>query len=156
MPNTITAPSPALFQQASYINGLWTNEGDGTFNTVIDKYHGTELARMPNATEAQMEEAIAAAYASRDMLRKLSAGERSAKLHTLADLIEERADALAQLIVQEGGKPIGYAKGEVARSIVTVRTAAAEALRFTGEQVAIDYGAGVGKTLVRSHPSIFR
>lgn len=146
MPNTITAPSPALFQQASYINGQWTKDGDGTFNTVVDKYHGTELARMPNATEAQMEEAIAAAYASREVLRKMSAGERSAKLDALANLIENRANALALLIVQEGGKPIGYAKGEIARCIVTVRTAAAEALRFTGESVAMDFGAGVGKT----------
>jgi hypothetical protein len=35
-----------------------------------------------------------------------------------------------------------YAKGEIARCVTTVRTAAAEALRFTGESVAIDYGAG--------------
>ncbi|MBK6830139.1 MAG: aldehyde dehydrogenase [Flavobacteriales bacterium] len=77
----------SLSPHANYINGTWSFEGDGTFNTVIDKYHGTELARIPHATEAQMEEAIAAAYASRDAVRKLSAGERSAKLEALAALI---------------------------------------------------------------------
>ena len=135
-----------LFEPANYVNGSWVEVGDGTFNTVVDKYHGTELARIPHATEAQMEEAIAAAHASRDVLRRMSAGERSAKLEALAALIVKHEEELAQLIVQEGGKPIGYAKGEIARCITTVRTAAAEALRFTGESVAIDYGAGAGKT----------
>ena len=135
-----------MYPNANLINGTWAAEGDGTFNTVVDKYHGTELGRIPHATEAQMEEAIAAAYASRDVLRKMSAGERAAKLEALAALITKRQDELAMLIVQEGGKPIGYAKGEIARCISTVRTAASEALRFTGETVPIDHDAGVGKT----------
>ncbi len=138
--------SSSLYPHANYIDGAWVSEGDGTFNTVIDKYHGTELARIPHATEAQMEDAIAAAYASRDAVRKLSAGERSAKLEALASLIAKHEEELAVLIVQEGGKPIGYAKTEIARCITTVRTAAAEALRYTGESVALDYGAGAGKT----------
>ena len=135
-----------LFRPANYINGVWKKTGDGTFNTVVDKYHGTLLAKLPQATAVQMEEAIAAAHACRGTLHALSAGERSEKLEALAKLIEVRADDLAMLIVQEGGKPIGYAKGEIARSITTVRTAAAEALRFSGEMTPIDFGAGAGKT----------
>ncbi|MBK8500194.1 MAG: aldehyde dehydrogenase family protein [Flavobacteriales bacterium] len=151
MSSTAIAPTKAsntstLFNQANYISGFWVGQGDGTFNTVIDKYHGTELAKVPHATEAQMEEAIAAAYASRDAVKKLSAGERSAKLEALASLIAKHEEELAVLIAQEGGKPIGYAKAEIARCITTVRTAAAEALRFTGESIALDYGAGAGKT----------
>ncbi|MBK7945666.1 MAG: aldehyde dehydrogenase family protein, partial [Flavobacteriales bacterium] len=120
--------------------------GDGSFNTVVDKCHGTELGRIPHATEAQMEEAIAAAYASRDVLRKMSAGERSSKLEALAALIAKHEEEIAQLMVKEAGKPIGAARIEVARSITTVRTAAAEALRFGGEITPMDFGAGVGKT----------
>ena len=144
MPATLTAPSFII--PANLINGSWSYDGDGTFNTVIDKYTGEHLARIPHATDPQMEEAIAAAYASRAAVRKLSTGERSAKLEALASLIAKHEQELALLIVKEGGKPIGYAKTEIARCITTVRTAAAEALRFTGESVAVDYGAGVGKT----------
>lgn len=143
MPTTV---KDTLFTPANLINGNWSFEGDGTYNTVVDKYHGTELAKLPHATEAQMEEAIAAAYASRDALKKLSAGERSAKLEALAALIAKHEEELAQLIVQEGGKPIGYAKAEIARCITTVRTAAAEALRFGGEVTPLDFAAGAGKT----------
>lgn len=142
MPATLTS----LFTPANLINGSWSFEGDGSFNTVVDKYHGTELARIPHATEAQMEEAIAAAFASRDVLRKMSAGERSAKLEALAALIAKHEEEIADLMVKEAGKPIGAARIEVARSITTVRTAAAEALRFGGEITPMDFGAGAGKT----------
>ena len=141
MPATLTS----LFTPANLINGTWSFEGDGTFNTVVDKYHGTELARIPNATEQQMEEAIAAAYASREVLRKTSAGERSTKLDALAALIAKHEDATVDLMVKEAGKPAGAAKIEVARSITTVRTAAAEALRFGGEVTPLDFGAGAGR-----------
>lgn len=144
MPATLTS----LFTPANLINGNWSFEGDGTFNAVVDKYHGTELAKLPNATEAQMEEAITAAYESREVLRKMTAGERSAKLEALAALIEKHQEVLAKLIVQEGGKPIGYAKTEIARCITTVKTAAAEALRFGGEVVPMDFGAGAGRTAI--------
>ncbi len=144
---TRSAPPPsALFTSGNFINGRWSTEGDGTVCTVVDKYHGTTLARIPHATDAQMEEAIAAAYASQGALRVMSAGERGAKLDALAALIERNQEALATLIVQEAGKPIGYARAELARCVTTVRTAAAEAVRFTGESVAVDYGAGAGKT----------
>jgi acyl-CoA reductase-like NAD-dependent aldehyde dehydrogenase len=148
--STATASLPksiqALIQDRNLIAGNWSAEGDSTFNTVVEKYQGFELARIPHATEAQMEEAIAAAFASRGVLLKMSAGERSEKLEALAALLVKHEAALAQLIVHEAGKPIGYAKGEIARCITTVRTAAAEALRFTGESVPIDFGAGAGKT----------
>ena len=140
------SPFPAHFTPANFINGRWSSEGDGTFCSVVDKYHGTPLARIPHATDAQMEEAIAAAHASRSALRAMSAGERGAKLEALAALIASRQEALAALVVQEAGKPVGYARAELARCVTTVRTAAAEAVRFTGESVAVDYAAGTGKT----------
>jgi glyceraldehyde-3-phosphate dehydrogenase (NADP+) len=143
MPTTQTS---SLFTPANLINGNWSFEGDGTFNTVVDKYHGTELTRVPNAAEGQMEEAIAAAYASREVLRKMSAGERSAKLEALAGLIAKHEEDIAMLMVKEAGKPIGAARIEVARSITTVRTAAAEALRFSGEMTPMDFGVGAGRT----------
>lgn len=136
----------SLIHERNFIAGQWSADGDGSFNTVLEKYQGVQLARVPHATEAQMEEAIAAAYASRATLRRLSAGERSSMLDALAHLLVEQQEAMALLIAHEAGKPIGYAKNEIARCIITVRTAAAEALRFTGETVPIDYGAGAGKT----------
>lgn len=140
-----TTPA-ALTRHANMIAGHWHEAGDGEHTVVVDKYHGHELARLPHASAAQMESAIAAAVRSKPVLAAMSAGERSARLDALATLLQEHDETLAQLIVQEAGKPIGYARSETARSISTVRTAAAEALRFGGEVVPIDHDAGRGKT----------
>lgn len=136
----------AGFRPANYINGCWRQDGSGQFNTVTDKYQGTMLAHVPLASAAQMEEAIAGALAALPAMRRLSAGERSGKLMALAKAIEAHADTFARTIMQEGGKPIGYAEAEVARALVTVQTAAAEILRFGGEAVAMDFGKGAGHT----------
>ncbi len=147
------SPTPAeaasartLYRPANFLHGHWSSEGDGSTQAVLDKYQGTEIARIPHASEAQMEAAITAAQRAFPAFRKLSAGERSERLERLAGLLKEHEEELAQLIMREAGKPIGYARTEIARCIVTVRTAAAEALRFGGEVVPIDYGAGAGRT----------
>ncbi len=135
-----------LIEPRNHIAGQWAADGDGTYNTVLDKYHGTELARVPHATAAQMDRAIAAAVQVSPALRTMSAGERGAKLEALTAGVQDHAEELAQLIMHEAGKPIGYARAEVARCITTLRTAAGEALRMGGEVVNIDQGAGAGRT----------
>ena len=49
-------------------------------------------------------------------------------------------------LLQKPEKPIAYAENETQRCLTTIRLAAEEALRFTGETVPVDYGAGIGKT----------
>lgn len=140
-------------KNANFIANEWVTTGDGSFNIVLDKYMGDELGRLPNATEAQMETAIQAAVSAFPAFRKWSAGKRSAGLDRLADLLVEYEDELVALIVGEGGKPLSYAKNEIGRCITTVRTAAAETLRFGGETVPLDFGAGEGKiAFTTRHP----
>lgn len=130
----------------NFIGGEWVRGGDGDEVIVCDKYHGSELARLPKAPAALMERAIQAAQASMMALCKLSAADRSHALEEMARRIDERRELFARTIMQEAGKPIGYARNEVDRALVTMRTAAAEALRFTGESVALDFGKGIGRT----------
>ena len=67
-------------------------------------------------------------------------------LQTLADLLESKRTDFVDLIVREAGKPIGYARTELDRGVVTLRMAAEEATRFEGEVVPMDFGIGEGKT----------
>ncbi|MBE3559415.1 MAG: aldehyde dehydrogenase family protein [Ktedonobacteraceae bacterium] len=67
---------------------------------------------------------------------------RSALLHRVADLLAERQDHFAWLIVHEVGKPIKDARLELARAIASVRLAAEEATRIHGEVVPMDAVAG--------------
>ncbi len=129
----------------NYIAGQWVGDRDGALD-VRDKYHGTKLASLPLATSAHVEDAIVAAIAGFVELKSWSAGQRAERLERLAALLDAKRDAFVDLIVKEAGKPIGYARNEIDRCLITIRTAAAEAVRFTGETVPIDFAAGEGKT----------
>ena len=93
-----------------------------------------------------METAIQSATDSFTYFKHWSAEKRAEYLQRVVSLLTEYKAEFADLIVAEAGKPIGYAKAEVDRCIVTLETAVREAYSFTGETVPIDYGAGQGKT----------
>lgn len=61
--------------------------------------------------------------------------ERAQILVAAAARLKQKAEALADLIALEGGKPLKDARVEVARAISTVEWAAAEALRLHGDEV---------------------
>lgn len=128
----------------NFINGQWVSTGTGSVD-VLNKYSCELIATLPNASESQMEEAISASVTAFNKMRKWPAQQRQDKLFKLVDLLEKEKDAFAELIAREAGKPIGYAKGEVARCCTTLRLAAEEAARFTGETVNVDYNAGKHK-----------
>ncbi|RMG57112.1 MAG: aldehyde dehydrogenase family protein [Bacteroidetes bacterium] len=135
----------SLIRGELYIAGQW-RPGRGGRLPVHDKYHQTLLGEVSLADGADMEAAIAASVRGFETYRIWPAGRRQAVLETLAERLEAQQEAFAQLICAEAGKPIGYARGEVTRGLLTLRTAAAEAVRMAGEVVNIDYGVGIGRT----------
>jgi acyl-CoA reductase-like NAD-dependent aldehyde dehydrogenase len=134
-----------ILQEGNHIAGYWLSAGEEELE-VLDKFSGELLALLPLAYATQMEQAIATAEAARPALLAWNAGQRAAHLHQLADLLELRREDFVDLIVREAGKPIGYARTELARGISTLRLAAGEATRFVGELVPMDFEAGAGKT----------
>ena len=71
------------------------------------------LTKCPRASEAQLNDAVAAAKAAFPGWAAKPIAERKAVLNAIADTIEKHADELARLLTQEQGKPIGDATGEV-------------------------------------------
>lgn len=134
-----------ILMNGSYIDGQWTKSGNGGLD-VKDKYTGAQLGYLPYATEADMERAIACAAAFRKEFREWNAGRRAAMLNDLASLLWSESEKFVELIVREGGKPVSYARTEVERGLATLRMAAAEATRFGGEVVPLDFGIGAGKS----------
>jgi acyl-CoA reductase-like NAD-dependent aldehyde dehydrogenase len=80
--------------------------------------------------------------------------ERALVLERLAQAIDRESDELAQLITLESGKPIRYARAEVARGAATFRLGAAEARLLGGEVLPSDQlpGAEGRLTLFRRVP----
>jgi acyl-CoA reductase-like NAD-dependent aldehyde dehydrogenase len=133
-----------------YIDGAWTL-GDGSATREIRSPHdGALLAVVPEAGPGDVDRAVEAAVrAMRE--RPLSPFARYEILSRTSRLVAERAEAFAQLIVAEAGKPIRDARGEVARAVQTLLLCAEEAKRIGGEVIPMDATPGsehrVGFTL---------
>jgi acyl-CoA reductase-like NAD-dependent aldehyde dehydrogenase len=81
---------------------------------VINPATGEAFARVPHATTAQADAAIAAAKAAQPAWGARPLAERRAALVALADAIAARADDLARILTREQGKPLPEAQGELA------------------------------------------
>ena len=68
---------------------------------------GGVAGRMPVATHAQLDDAVAAATAAFPAWAAVPDGERQALCHKVAGVIEAHAEELAQLLTLEQGKPLG-------------------------------------------------
>ncbi|KAA5832531.1 aldehyde dehydrogenase family protein [Saccharopolyspora hirsuta] len=126
---------------------------DATFE-VRHPYDGTPVATTCYATDADVERAVAAADAVRREFATTPAHVRAAALDHVTRRLEERAEEIAQLITAENGKPISWARGEVARAVSTFRWGAEEARRFSGDLQRLDTDpGGTGRmALVRRVP----
>jgi glyceraldehyde-3-phosphate dehydrogenase (NADP+) len=111
--------------------------GEQTFE-VRHPYDGHPVATVSVPTDAQVEEAVAAAHAVASEAAGLPAHVRSDALAHVAARLSERSEELARLITAENGKPLKWARGEVARAVSTFRWAAEEARRWSGEVQRLD------------------
>ncbi|OIK06886.1 aldehyde dehydrogenase family protein [Streptomyces monashensis] len=116
--------------------------GEDTLD-VTSPWDGRLVGKVAVPSDAQVEEAVAAAYAVRDEFAATPAHVRAAALDHVSKRLVERAEEIAQLISAENGKPIKWARGEVGRAVSVFRFAAEEARRFNGgEAQRLDTDAG--------------
>lgn len=118
-------------QHGQFIGGGWT-AGDGAGVAMTNPATEATLGELTNASAAQVEQAIVAAYAARSAMRALTAWQRSALLRHAAILINERAEALGRLVALETGKPIRQSVGEARASAESIDWFADEARRIFG------------------------
>jgi aldehyde dehydrogenase (NAD+) len=109
---------------------------------VTHPFDGRHVADVAVPTEAQVEEAVAAAHGVAKELAATPAHVRATALAHVADRLAERAEEIARLIVEENGKPLKWARGEAARAVSTFRWAAEEARRWSGHTQRLDTDAG--------------
>lgn len=99
---------------------------------VTAPWDGARLATVGVPSASQTEEAVAAAAGVADAFAASPAHLRAAALDHVTRRLGERADEIARLISAENGKPLKWARIEVARCTSVFRWAADEARRFNG------------------------
>lgn len=119
-----------------YCAGEWRTS-DATIE-ITNPYNGNALGTTYFATDADLEYAIGKAEEAFREHGAMPVYERVGYLNSIADQMAARRDELAALISAEAGKPIRDANVEVDRGIFTMRLAAEEAGRITGEQFPLD------------------
>jgi len=122
-----------------FINNTWVETGEKL--QVLSPWSGEVVGEVSLAGEAEWEAALDAAQKAAITFKAFSSLERQEMLEKLAAGVKARQEDLAQTIVAEGGKPITYARGEMARGVLTLSLAAAEAARIGGEVIPLDLTA---------------
>ncbi|MER6110234.1 aldehyde dehydrogenase family protein [Streptomyces hirsutus] len=127
-------------------HAFWLAGRQATGETAFDvtsPWDGRVVGTVSVPSDAQVEEAVAAAYAVRDEFAATPAHVRAAALDHVGRQLVERTEDIARLISAENGKPIKWARGEVGRAVSVFRFAAEEARRFNGgEAQRLDTDAG--------------
>jgi acyl-CoA reductase-like NAD-dependent aldehyde dehydrogenase len=152
--HVITTDSPATQEpqvHRNYIGGAWSDARDGRTLDVHDPATGAVIARVPDSSRADAERAVAAARAAFDggEWARLSARDRGALLEKLASILRRDADEIARIEVQDNGKSLADAKGDVAEAAFLFEYYAGWTTKIAGEIPP------VGNTvinLIRSEP----
>jgi aldehyde dehydrogenase (NAD+) len=97
---------------------------------LIDPSTARAFARIPNATEEDVDAAVNAAQAAFPGWAKTSIAERQAVMRAIAELIERSSDELIDLEVQDVGKLTSEVRRELAGSIRQFRTLADQVAEF--------------------------
>lgn len=118
-----------------YIDGKWCDAHDGKTLAVINPADESILAEVAHGGRAEAEAAIEAASRAFPAWRSLSAYDRAKVLKKTADLMRERADAIARTLTQEQGKPLPEARAEVLHSADTFEWFAEEGKRTYGRLI---------------------
>ena len=114
------------------IDGSWRSGEDRERFAVVNPADAKPIAELPLATDADLDEALAAAERTFPLWRATDVEKRGAILRKAAELLRERADAIGRLMTQEQGKPFVEARGEV--------LASAGLLDWYAEEIKRDYG----------------
>jgi acyl-CoA reductase-like NAD-dependent aldehyde dehydrogenase len=127
-----------------YVAGSWVESADSI--PVTSPHSGDVIDVVPSASAEQADAALEAAVQGAAAMRSLPAHERVAILRRAADLIETRAEAVAQQISAEVGKPITEARTETVRSAEILRLSAFEGTQLRSETLPLDaHPAASGK-----------
>src|SRR6202521_5151033 len=120
---------------ALYIDGKWVNGSGRKGEEVLNPATEKPLARLPHASKADLDEALEAAKKGFTLWRVASAYDRAKIMHKAADLMRERHDAIAKVMVQEQGKVYAEARVEVMTSADIIDWYAEEGRRSYGRIV---------------------
>ncbi|HWO94878.1 MAG TPA: alpha-ketoglutaric semialdehyde dehydrogenase GucD [Bacillus sp. (in: firmicutes)] len=118
----------------NYINGIWTaSQSDEVINSLNPADQNEIVGTVQQSSMEDLNEAVEAAKNALPKWREMSPVQRGEFLRKAADLLEEKADEIAEMATKEMGKVVKETKGEVLRGAAILRYYAQEGMRQVGE-----------------------
>ena len=117
------------------IDGAWRPARSGKTMPVLNPATEEPVGTVAHASREDLDEALAAAAKGFAVWRVISAFERAKLMRKAADLLRERADMIARLMVMEQGKPLAEARLETLAGADVIDWFAEEARRAYGRVI---------------------
>ena len=121
-----------------FIDGEWVRSTHGRKIAVYDPSTGRQIASVVDASDPDVDRAVAAARTAFDDGRwtGLSPYQRQRVIETLADLIEANIPELAEIESIDNGKPRAASQGyDLPKCVATLRYMAGWATKLSGEHI---------------------
>jgi malonate-semialdehyde dehydrogenase (acetylating)/methylmalonate-semialdehyde dehydrogenase len=129
-------------QLTHYIDGAHTAGSSERFTEVFNPATGEVQARVPLATKAEMDDAIARAAAAQIKWGATNPQRRARVMMAFGALINKHMDELAELVSREHGKTLPDARGDVQRGLEVVEVCMGAPHMLKGE-FTDDGGPGI-------------
>ena len=107
----------------NYIEGEWVESESKQLLDVINPAKNEVIAKVPLSTTKEVNQAIESANKAFQSWKEIPSTTRARYMFKLKDLLERNSEELAQITVNENGKTIEEAKGEIIRGIENVEVA---------------------------------
>ncbi|GBG24087.1 Methylmalonate-semialdehyde dehydrogenase acylating, mitochondrial [Hondaea fermentalgiana] len=117
----------------NFINGKFTESSTSKWIDVTNPATGEVIAKVPETTQEEMQEAAIGAAEAFKEWRKVSVSNRVRVMLDYQRLIRENMDDLAQTVTREQGKTLPDARGDVFRGLEVVEHSCAMGTLMMGE-----------------------
>jgi succinate-semialdehyde dehydrogenase / glutarate-semialdehyde dehydrogenase len=131
----VAAIETDLLRNQAFVDGRWIDADSGATFPVLDPATGEVVAEVPRLGAAETRRAIEAADRALPAWKARPARERARILRRLAELMDERREKLATLMVTEQGKPFAEALAEVDYALSFYEWFGEEAKRLDGRVI---------------------
>ncbi|MDF1759747.1 MAG: aldehyde dehydrogenase [Coxiellaceae bacterium] len=130
--------APTIKTYDLYINGEWQPPHSGEWIASENPYNNQVWCTIPRANASDVDKACDAAHEAFKSWSQTPAKQRRELLCRLADLIEEKAEHLAEIEVRDNGKLYGEMHGQCQYAPEFFRYYASLAEQYCGKAVTLD------------------
>ena len=138
----------------NYVGGEWVESATERYFEVIDSLNGETVALCPDSTMSEVNAAIASCKAAFPAWRDTIPVRRADVMYALRDKLIAARDEIAEIIVEEHGKTLADAKGELMRAVQYVEHPCGIPELLKGS-ISEDVGTGVDEYYIREPLGVF-